>query len=313
MDPVKAGGDSTDGRNLDHGQVGPTMLRMLVGLRLRRYREQSGVSRDDAGYAIRASQSKISRLETGRISFKQRDIADLLTLYGVTDEADREALLTMAAQASLPAWWQPYSEVVPSWFEPYLGMEEAASIIRCYEVQFIPGLLQTREYAQSVIGLSAERSAEEVELAVELRMRRQQILYRADPPRLWAVVDEAALHRPYGGIDAMREQLHHLMELCELPHVTIQVLPFAAGGHSAAGGPISILRLPEPDLPDVVYLEQLTSAIYPDRAADLDYYWHVMNKLGAEAARPSETPAILQRVLDSTRLPVRKSTRSSAR
>jgi hypothetical protein len=311
VDPLKAEGDPTGGRVLGRG--GPAVLRMLVGLRLRRYREQSEVSREDAGYAIRASQSKISRLETGRISFKQRDIADLLTLYGVTDEADREVLLTMAAQASLPAWWQPYSEVVPSWFEPYLGLEEAASIIRCYEVQFIPGLLQTREYAQSVIGLAGQMSEQEVELRVELRMRRQEILERADPPKLWVVVDEAALHRPYGGMDVMRGQLRHLIELCELPHVTMQVLPFSAGGHSAAGGPISILRLPEPDLPDVVYLEQLSSAIYPDRPVDLDYYWHTMNKLGAEAARPSDTPGILNRVLEATRLPVRKSTRSSRR
>jgi hypothetical protein len=296
VDPVGTAGDWPSNRVIDHGQGSPTVLRLLAGLRLRRYREHSGMSRDEAGYAIRGSQSKISRMETGRISFKQRDIADLLTMYGVTDKADREALLTLAAQASLPAWWQPYAELVPSWFEPYLGLEEAADVIRCYEVQFVPGLLQTPDYARAVIRLTPGLSEEEIEQRVELRMLRQRILHRASPPKLWVVVDEAALHRPYGEVETLRGQLRHLTAMAELPNITIQVLPFAVGGHSAAGGPISILRLPGAELPDTVYLEQLTTALYPDRPSEIDYYWHVMNRLVTEAARPAETPAILNQI-----------------
>jgi transcriptional regulator with XRE-family HTH domain len=297
MGTVDVSNSPPDGPALDYQQAGPTVLRMLVGAQLRRFREADGITREDAGYAIRASQSKMSRLELGRISFKQRDVADLLTLYGVTDETDRTAVLTMAEQANLPGWWQPYGDAVPAWFEPYLGLEQAAHVIRSYEVQFIPGLLQTEDYARAIIQLGPGRSDEEIERRVELRMRRRQLLHRPHPPKLWVVVDEAALRRPYGSAAAMRAQLRYLIEIAELPHVTVQVMPFSAGGHAAAGGPITILRLSERDLPDVVYLEQLTTALYPDKPAEIDHYWHVMNRLVTEAAPPPATPTIIDEIL----------------
>lgn len=288
-----------DGSALDYRQVGPTALRMLVGAHLRRLREARGVTREDAGWTIRASHSKISRLELGRTGFKKRDVADLLTLYGVDDDTERSSLLTLAEHANAPAWWHEYGDVLSGWFEAYLGLEQAASVIRTYQVQFVPGLLQTEDYARAVIRLGyPDASEEEIERRVRLRMRRQQILHRADPPKLWAVIDEAVLRRHTDGAATMRTQLQHLIEVSALPHVTIQVLPFSAGGHAAAGGPVTILRFPEGELPDVIYLEQLTSAVYSDKPADIDHYRHVMNRLGVQAEQPTATTEILRRFRD---------------
>lgn len=298
MNVSQAARGLADRRVLDYHGAGPTVLRMLVGMRLRRLREAKGISREQAGEAIRASHSKISRLEAGRSGFKARDIADLLTLYGVQDEGDRATLMAMAEQANVPGWWHAYSDVVPSWFEAYLGLEQAARVIRGYEVQFVPGLLQTEAYARAVISLGCSGDDEErIERRVELRMKRQRILHRPEPAQLWVVVDEAALRRPIGGNAVMRAQLNHLIDMCALPNVTIQVIPFSVGGHAAAGGPISILRLAERELPDVVYLEQLDSALYPDRPADIDHYRHIMNRLSIQAELASKTPDILRRIL----------------
>src|SRR5215469_5616394 len=179
---------------------GPTVLRILLGSQLRRLREAKGVTRDDAGYTIRASGSKISRMELGRVSFKERDVEDLLDLYGV-DEEEAQALIALARQANSPGWWHRYSDVLPDWFQVYVGLEEAALLIRLYEVQFVPGLLQTADYARAVIRLGLpSASADEVERRVGLRMARQEVLKKeSGGPRLWAVVDEAALRRPIGG------------------------------------------------------------------------------------------------------------------
>jgi transcriptional regulator with XRE-family HTH domain len=271
---------------------------MLVGAQLRRLREDRRITRDDAAKAIRASPSKLSRLELGRTGFKQRDVADLLTLYGVANEAERMAVLDLAKQANEVGWWQSYDDVVPAWFESFLGLEQAASVIRTYEVQFVPGLLQTRDYARAVIMLSYYDDPEALlEQRVELRIRRLHLLTRPDPPLVWAVIDETALRRPIGGIATLRGQLRHLLEIAELPHVSVQVMPLDTGGHPAAGGPVTLLRLPETELPDVVYLEQLTSARYLDKPADVLRYRDVMNRLGAQAAPPSATREILYRAL----------------
>ncbi|REE98714.1 helix-turn-helix domain-containing protein [Thermomonospora umbrina] len=287
-----------DGRVLDLEPAGPVVPRVLLGSRLRRLREEAGVTREAAGEEIRASGSKISRLELGRTGFKQRDVADLLSLYGVADEAERAVLLEMARQANGPAWWHAYAEVVPSWFQSYLSLEPAAAVIRTYEVQFVPGLLQTEEYARAVIRVGHPgAAAAEVERRVELRMRRQAILHRARPPHLWAVVDEAALRRPHAGVSAQREQIRRLIEIGRLPHVTVQVMSFRAGGHAAAGGPITLLRLPERELADVVYLEQLASAVYPDRPDDVMGYWHVLNNLATQAEAPDVSELLLRRLL----------------
>lgn len=277
---------------------GPTVLRMMLGAQLRRLREEKGISAEQAGHAIRASHSKISRMELGRVGFKARDVADLLTLYGVDDEEERASVLELASRANEPGWWHNYSDLLPSWFEVYMGLEGAASIIRTYELQFIPGLLQTEDYARALIPLGyPDISKEELERRVQLRMRRQHRLLAGDL-RVWAVVDENALRRPIGGKAVMRAQVEHLIELSGRRNVTIQVLPFNTGGHAAVSGAFSILRFPEATLPDIVYLEQLTSALYLDKPADIDRYLQVMNRLALEAAQPGDSREMLLRVLN---------------
>jgi transcriptional regulator with XRE-family HTH domain len=284
----------------ERGSAGPTVRRMLLGAQLRRLRDAAGITRGDAGFAIRGSDSKISRMELGRVGFKERDVADLLTLYGVTDEEERATLLSLAHEANTPGWWNRYGDLLPTWFQPFVGLEAAAALIRTYEVQFIPGLLQTKDYARAVIDLfdnPMTASPEETERRVRLRMDRQQLLTRPDPPQLWAVVDEAALRRPIGGADVMRAQLEALIDATRLPNITLQVLPFRVGGHSAAGGMFTILRFPEQDLPDVVFLEQLTSALYLDKREDVDLYAMTMERLSVQADPPSQTAKTLAGIL----------------
>jgi hypothetical protein len=277
---------------------GPTVLRILLGAQLRKLREAKGVSREDAAWEIRASESKISRMELGRVGFKERDVADLLTLYGVADEEERKALLALARNANMPGWWHKYGDVLPSWFQSYLGLETAAALIRTYEVQFVPGLLQTKEYARAVILLGhGSAPDEEVERRVGLRMARQEQLSRPDAPQVWAVVDEAALRRPIGGAKVMRAQIEALIEATKLRNVKLQVIPFHAGGHAAAGGAYTILRFPDQELPDVVFVEQLTGALYLDKREDVDHYAAAMERLCVEAEPPGRTPAILANVL----------------
>ena len=278
---------------------GPTVLRILLGAQLRRLREANRITLEDAGKRIRASHSKISRLETGRVGFKDRDITDLLTLYGVTDEEERETLRSLARRANAPGWWHDYNDVLPHWFEAYVGLEEVAIQIREYEVQFVPGLLQTEDYARAVTLLGHDAaSAREIERRVRLRMQRQAMLDREEPPSFWAVIDEAVLRRPAGSQATMRGQLKHLVDMAQRPNVTIQVIPFQVGGHSAAGGSFSILRFAEPDLPDVVYLEQLTSSLYLDKPEAVDSYLRVMERICMEAATPAASAEIIANLVD---------------
>jgi transcriptional regulator with XRE-family HTH domain len=277
---------------------GPTALRIMLGAQLRRLRESHGISRETAGYEIRASESKISRLELGRVGFKERDVADLLTLYGVTDEQERDALLVLARQANTPGWWQKYGDVLPGWFQPYVGLEAAASVIRTYEVQFVPGLLQAPGYARAVIVVGHQSaSPEEIDRRVTLRVARQQVLTRPDPVVLWAVVDEAVLRRPIGGAEVMRAQIEYLIEATKLPSVRLQVLPFRTGGHAAMGGSFTILRFRDPELPDLVYVEQLTGALFLDRREDVDHYAAANDVLCIAAEPASRTDEILKSIL----------------
>jgi hypothetical protein len=247
---------------------------------------------------IRGSESKISRLELGRVSFKQRDIADLLTLYGVNDDDARESLLSMAREANTPGWWHSYDDVLPHWFQTYVGLEESAELIRSYEVQFVPGLLQTEDYARAVATAGAPSArAEEIERRVRLRMTRQQILARPEPPSLWLVIDEGALRRPMGGREVMRGQLRRLIELVGLPDITLQVMPFRFGAHAADGGAFSILRFPEQDVPDIVYVEQLVSALYLDKSEQVELYAATMNRLTVDSHRPDRTVELLEKML----------------
>jgi hypothetical protein len=277
---------------------GPTVLRMLLGSQLRKLRESRDITREAAGWEIRASESKISRMELGRVGFKERDVADLLTLYGVNDAEERTSLLALARQANNPGWWHRYGDVLPTWFSAYLGLEAAASLIRTYEVQFVPGLLQTREYARAVVLLGhGTAPAEEIDRRVDLRMARQHLLNRSDPPHLWAVLDEAVLRRPIGGPDVLRAQVVALADAAKQPNVTIQIIPFHAGGHAAAGGAFTMLRFADQELPDVVFMEQLTSALYLDKRDDVDHYAGAMERLCIEAEPPARTVEVLEQTL----------------
>jgi transcriptional regulator with XRE-family HTH domain len=282
-------------------RAGPGVLRLLLGAQLRRLREAAEITPEQAGYEIRASRSKISRMEHGRVGFKQRDVADLLTLYGVTDERTRSGVLSLAQQANTQGWWRQYGDILPDWFEAYLGLEAAATLIRTFELQFVHGLFQTEAYARAVTVLGHRAApADEIDRRVSLRMKRQDLLEDHDAPRVWSVMDEAALRRPVGGRHVMREQLNRLIEVAALPRVTVQVVPFKRGGHAGAGGSFTVLRFGQPDLPDVAYIEQLTSALYLERRTDVDHYLEVMNRLSAEALTPVGTVRFLREIITDT-------------
>ncbi|MFB7109585.1 helix-turn-helix domain-containing protein [Streptomyces sp. NPDC056190] len=274
---------------------------MLLGSQLRRLREARGITREAAGYSIRASESKISRMELGRVSFKTRDVEDLLTLYGITDEAERTSLLSLAKEANVAGWWHSYSDVLPSWFPTYVGLEGAASLIRVYEVQFVHGLLQTEEYARAVVRRGMQGASEaDVERRVALRMERQKHLVSENAPDLHIVLDEAALRRPYGDRDVMRGQLQHLIEISEQPNVRLQVMPFSFGGHAGESGAFTILSFPESDLSDVVYLEQLTSALYLDKPEDVAQYERTLEEIQHDGPGPDESRDLLRGLLQLT-------------
>jgi hypothetical protein len=284
------------------GEGGPTALRIMLGGHLRRMREAARISRADAGWQIRASESKVSRMELGRVGFKERDVSDLLDLYGLQDEQERSRLMELARAANNPGWWSRYGDVMPSWFANYVGLEVAAKLIRTYEVLFVPGLLQTETYARAVVQLGkAYLPPDEIDQRVALRVTRQQILTRADPVRLWVVIDEAVLRRPIGGREAMCEQIEHLLKVSQLPNITLQVMPFSSVGYPGAGGAFSIMRFPEGDLPDVVYIEHAASALYLDKLEDLDEYAAIMDALTIAAAAVNETPARLTEALERMR------------
>ena len=278
--------------------AGPTVRRMLVGARLRRLRTDIGLSREEAAQAIRASAWKIHRLENGQVGFKQRDLVDLLALYQVTDPDEIDELLTLAREANVPGWWQHYGDVLPQWFRTFVDLESAATLIRTYEGMFVPGLLQTDAYMRAVIRDASLESSEEVGRRVRLRMARQTLLTREHPPRLWAVVDEAALRRPVGGREVMRGQLERLIDATKLPNVTLQILPFAGGAHPAMVGAFSILRFADRELPDVVYLEHLTNAVYLDKRAEVERYLDVMELLCVDSEPPARTVELLTKILN---------------
>ena len=275
---------------------GPTVSRIVLGTHLRRLREAAGITREEAGHAIRASHAKISRLELGRVGFKERDVVDLLTLYGVTDEGERATVLELMRQANTKVWWQQHSDLLPNWFETYLRLEQVAKVIRTYQLQFVPGLLQSEEYARAVIGHGHSRSTDELDRRVQLRMERQQMLHQPEAPHLWAVIDEAALHRLRCGGPLCRQQVEHLLELAELPNVSLQIATFDRGVHPATGGPFTILRFPVQDLPDVVYLEHLNGALYLDKATDVEDYIDVWHRLCTHIDPPEHSWSTLERI-----------------
>ncbi|MFI5780815.1 helix-turn-helix domain-containing protein [Nocardia sp. NPDC051570] len=272
-------------------ECGPTALRIAIGAQLRKLREQQAITPVVAAEHIRGSHAKISRLELGRTGFKERDVRDLLALYGVTDSDQCEMFLGLVRKANQPGWWHHYGDLLPSWFETYLGLEGAAKSIRAYDGQLVPGLLQTEDYARAIVALGHEST--EAARRVELRRKRQEILDVRGGPTLWAVLDEAVLRRPIGGRAVLRAQIEHLMEMSNRPNVTVQVLPYSSGSHVAAGGSFTLLRFAEQELPDIVYLEQLTSAQYLDRREDLEAYRAVMERVTVQAETPDRSRALL--------------------
>lgn len=275
---------------------GPTALRIVLGSQLRRLREAAEISRADAGYSIRGSESKISRLELGRVGLKERDVADLLTMYGVTDQVDREQFLEMVKRSNQPGWWHRYNDLMPDWFQDYVGLEEAAIRILTFELQFVPGLLQTEDYARAIASHGRPDSAgPDVDRRVGLRMSRQKILHRPGAPRLWAVIDESVLNRPIGGRQIMLAQLDHMLEMTRQPQITLQVVPFALSGY-AAEAPFTMLRFGEPELPDLVYIEHLAGALYLDKRDEVELYSRVFDRLTVDALTPDRTRQLLAKV-----------------
>jgi hypothetical protein len=260
---------------------GPTVLRILLGTQLRRLRESRGVSAQAAARAIRGSESKISRI-------------DLLTYYGV-GPVEREQLLNLAEHANRPGWWHRYNDILPDWFQAYVGMEEAATSIRIYEPQFVPGLLQTHQYAAAVLAVG-DIPISEAERHVILRKERQR-RFTEGRLKLWAIVEETALRRPIGGTEVLRDQLGYLLSLSSRQNLTLQIIPNGMGGHAAPGA-FTILRFGEADLPDVAYLEHLTSALYFDKKSDVDRYLLAMERLSIVSAKPNETPHILTTIIN---------------
>ena len=294
------GGEQPD-PGTDDTSAGGVILRMLLGAQLRRLREAADVTPEQAGYQIRASRSKISRMETGQVGFKTRDITDLLALYGVTDEQVQSRFLHLAHQSSRPDWWAKYGDILPGWFENYLGLESVSSTIRTFEIQFVHGLFQTEDYARAVTRLGHQAApAAEIERRVGLRVKRQDLLTRANPPRIWSVMDEAVLRRPVGGPAVMRAQLRHLIKAATMPQVTVQVVPFARGGHAGASGSFTVLRFQEQDLPDLVYIEQLTGALYLEQRSDVEHYLEVMDQLSGEGLTPAATTRFIEQVAKET-------------
>jgi transcriptional regulator with XRE-family HTH domain len=255
---------------------GPTARRLVLGSQLRRLRESKQISREDAGYAIRGSGSKISRLELGRVGFKERDVADLLSLYGVDDQSERESFLDLVRRSNEPGWWNRYNDLIAPWFQDFVGLEESASRIQTYELQFVPGLLQTERYARAVATQGRpETEDEEVDRRVRLRMQRQRMFSQPKSPRVWAVIDES------------------LLDSTKLPTVTLQVLPFSLG-RSAAEGAYTILRFAEPEIPDIVYLEHLCGALYLDKAEEVETYSKVSHRLAVDALTPEGSRKLMQ-------------------
>jgi transcriptional regulator with XRE-family HTH domain len=275
----------------------PTVRRRRLALELRRLREAARLTCEEVAEHLECSASKISRVETGRVSVSPRDVRDMLELYGVPEQ-QRDSLVQLSRDSRQKGWWHAYSDTIQPQFATYVGLESAASEIRVYEVNIIPGLLQTADYARTIIRSGTMNgNQEDVDRKVALRMARQPALTRDDPPMLWTVVDEAALRRRVGGTELMRMQLEHVLELSGLKNVAMQVIPFGAGAHPAMGRPFVILVFPERVDPDVVYLEDLTSTLYLEDVDEVDRYNVFFNHLRATALSFEDSAALVTSVL----------------
>ena len=273
--------------------IGPTARRMILGSQLRRLREEAGITRQQAGYNIRGSESKISRLELGRVGFKERDVTDLLTMYGVDDPNERRAFLDMVKQSNEPGWWRRFGDTMPNWFTDLVGLEEAAARIQIWEPLYVSGLLQIEPYARAIFSHGRSEMADErVDQLVALRMRRQKMFSRPDAPRVWMVLDESVLYRPIGGMKVLKQQIEYLLEMSALPHVSIQVLPYTRSGLSAEHA-FSLLRFGEPELPNIAYVEYMTGAHYIEKREEIEKYSRALDMLAVDAETPERSRSML--------------------
>ncbi|MFF4760508.1 helix-turn-helix domain-containing protein [Streptomyces sp. NPDC001292] len=262
--------------------VNPTVRRRRLGQELRRLRELKGMTAEEVAERLLVSQSKISRLENGRRSISQRDVRDLCGVYEVEDHRIVDSLMQMAKDSRQQGWWHSFGDIP---YSVYIGLETDAASLRIYDPQVVPGLLQTRQYAEALIaGALPETAPADIEKRVQVRMRRQERISAAENPlRLWTVLDEAALRRVVGSPSLMREQLEHLVEQTQLPHVTVQVIPFEMGAHPGLNGQYAILEFPDTADSSVVYIEGVTSDLYLEKANDVQKYSVMYEHLRAQA------------------------------
>lgn len=279
--------------------TGPTVLRIILGRQLQALRQKAGMSLEEAAEAIPTSTQTVRRMEGSQGGLKPVTAKAALQAYGITDPAEIRAFLDLARDASKPGWWHSYDDVLPGWMRTFVGLEEAASLIRGYEPHCVPGLLQTADYARAVIRAGFPTAGEEeVGRRVALRLARQEILDRPRPPRVWMVMDETALRRPAAtaGPAVVRAQIDTLITMSERPMVTLQVMPVSAGLHPALGGLFCLLRFPGDDLPDLVYSEALTSALYLEKPQEVAAYLETLDRISAQAAPVKDTARVLRAI-----------------
>ncbi|MFD3560547.1 MULTISPECIES: helix-turn-helix domain-containing protein [unclassified Streptomyces] len=276
----------------------PTVGQVVLGRRLQDLRERAGLKREDAAKVLRVAPATVRRMEMAEVGLKIPYLQLLLKSYDVTDE-EAESFVRLAEEANKPGWWQRFHDILPGWFSMYVSLEGAASLIRSYEPHFVPGLLQTEDYARGVllsgaVGRALAEDPDLVERHVALRMQRQELITREDAPRLWMVMDETALRRPVGGPDVMRGQIDRLLEVTELANVTLQIAEFASGPHPGTYGPFVLFRFAMSELPDMVYSEYLTGAVYLDARPEVATHLEVMDRMAAHAATAHRTKDILR-------------------
>ncbi|MEC3977037.1 helix-turn-helix domain-containing protein [Amycolatopsis sp. H20-H5] len=291
MNAVNASGEEPGVERSPSGEqnLGPTARRMILGSQLRKMREDAGITRSEAGYSIRGSESKISRLELGRVGFKERDVTDLLTMYGITEPVRQQNFLDNLKASNEPGWWRRYGDLMPNWLNDLVGLEEAAARIQVWEPMFVSGLVQTEEYARAIVSHGQPGIPDDdVERRVALRKRRQKMLSRPDAPRLWMVLDESVLYRPIGGTRALKDQIEYLLDITSQPNVSVQILPYARSGYPAEGA-FSLLRFSEPELPNIAYVEYQTGAMYIEKREELEVYSRSLDRLAVDAETPERS------------------------
>ncbi|WP_066951591.1 helix-turn-helix domain-containing protein [Streptomyces lushanensis] len=273
----------------------PTIGQLVLSRQLRALREKAGLSREQAGKLLRITAATIRRMETAEVGLKIPYLQILLPAYGVS-EAEAGIFLRLAEEANEPGWWQRFHDVLPEWFSGYVSLEEAATTMRVYEPHFVPGLLQTEDYARQVLttgALGRTADSERIERHVSLRRQRQALLTRPDAPAYWAVLDETVLRRPVGSAAVMRAQIDRLMEATEQPNVTIQIAELGAGHHPGTYSPFVLFRFDVPEVPDMVYIEYLTGALYLDEAGEVAEHMEAMDRMVAHAEPASRTKELL--------------------